>query len=201
MHTAALKEDGTVVAWGSNNSGQLTIPAGLSGVKAISVKGGYTVALKEDGTVVSWGYSNDRGQMVVPTGLSGVKAVSAGNYHTVALKKDGTIVTWGFNDYDIRKVPAGLSDVKAIAAGNLFTVALFDIPSPDDPAAPKIIISHDASAGIVQLDWPADTGLVLWQSPTMSSGSWTKIAGTEDATTYSQPTSSTQSMFFSLRPR
>jgi Ca2+-binding RTX toxin-like protein len=38
-HNLALKEDGTVVAWGYNNDGQTNIPAGLSGVTAIA--GGY----------------------------------------------------------------------------------------------------------------------------------------------------------------
>jgi hypothetical protein len=35
-HSLALKSDGTVVAWGDNDSGQATVPAGLSGVVAIA---------------------------------------------------------------------------------------------------------------------------------------------------------------------
>jgi len=34
--SVALKSDGTLVAWGSNSWGQLNVPAGLSGVTAIS---------------------------------------------------------------------------------------------------------------------------------------------------------------------
>ena len=44
--SVALKQDGTVVAWGGNGSGQTTVPAGLSGVVAIAAGWGNTVALK-----------------------------------------------------------------------------------------------------------------------------------------------------------
>ena len=81
----ALKNDGTVVAWGYNGNGQRTVPAGLSGVTAIAAGGSHTVALKNDGTVVAWGY-NDKGQTTVPAGLSGVTAIAAGGFHTVALR-------------------------------------------------------------------------------------------------------------------
>ena len=83
-HTVALKNDGTVVAWGYNDSGQTTVPAGLSGVTAIAAGGYHTVALQSDGTVVAWGLNNE-GQTTVPSGLSGVTAIAAGRYHTVAL--------------------------------------------------------------------------------------------------------------------
>jgi hypothetical protein len=85
-----------VVAWGRNNQGQTTVPAGLSGVVAIAAGGEHTVALKSDGTVVAWGY-NYAGQTTVPAGLSGVVAIAAGAWHTVALKSDGTVVAWGSN--------------------------------------------------------------------------------------------------------
>src|SRR5687767_3244865 len=49
-HSLALKQDGTVVAWG-----QTSVPAGLSNVVAVAAAADNSLALKSDGTVVGWG--------------------------------------------------------------------------------------------------------------------------------------------------
>lgn len=121
-HVLALRNDGTVAAWGLNSSGETTVPAGLTGVSAVAAGGNHSVALKSDGTVVAWG-KNDEGQATVPAGLTGVVAISAGPSHTLALKSDGTVVAWGAsNSKSI--IPAGLSDVAAITTGDFESVAL-----------------------------------------------------------------------------
>ena len=78
-HSLALKEDGTVYAWGDNSFGQLgngtnngsnypvqvLSPDGktpLKNIKMVSAGGGFSVALAEDGTVYAWG-RNDFGQL------------------------------------------------------------------------------------------------------------------------------------------
>lgn len=121
IHSAALKQDGTVVTWGDSNAP--AIPAGLSGVKAISANN-RTAALKTDGTVVVWGRtSSDRS--AVPEGLANVTAVSEGYGHRLALKSDGTVVAWGTeNTYSQLTVPAGLTGVKSISAGYYHNLAL-----------------------------------------------------------------------------
>jgi alpha-tubulin suppressor-like RCC1 family protein len=43
-HIVALKNDGTVVAWGDNSSGETAVPVGLSGVTSISAGDSYSVA-------------------------------------------------------------------------------------------------------------------------------------------------------------
>ena len=122
-HSVGLKSDGTVTAWGYDYYGETDVPAGLTGVTAVSAGAYHTVALKNDGTVVAWGWNN-YGQTTVPAGLTGVTAIAAGAYHTVALKSDGTVVAWGYNDEGQSIVPAGLTGVMAIAAGAYHTMAL-----------------------------------------------------------------------------
>jgi alpha-tubulin suppressor-like RCC1 family protein len=101
-HIVALKNDGTVVAWGRDFEGQTNVPTGLTNVKAIAAGFAHTVALKTDGTVVAWGCirpfaSGDvnYGQCAVPAGLTNVAAIATGAFHTVALKTDGSVVSWG----------------------------------------------------------------------------------------------------------
>ena len=116
-HTLALKEDGTVIAFGDNQFGQCNIPEGLTNIKMVSAGYGHSVALKEDGTLVVWG-DNTYGQCNIPKGLTNVKAISAGYNHTTALIEDGAVVIWG--DINIPK----LINVKAISSGDRLTVVL-----------------------------------------------------------------------------
>lgn len=77
MHVVALKNDGTLYAWGENTYGQtgngsyslcVTIPTevGLSNVVSVSGGGFHVVVAKSDGTVWSWG-KNEDGQLGIGT--------------------------------------------------------------------------------------------------------------------------------------
>jgi alpha-tubulin suppressor-like RCC1 family protein len=67
-HAVAMKTDGTVWAWGSNNNGQLGNGTTTGSVTPVQV-----------------------------SGISGVAAVAAGYFDSVALKIDSTVWTWGSN--------------------------------------------------------------------------------------------------------
>lgn len=119
-HSLALKNNGTVWAWGNNVNGQLgngtnttsNIPvqvSGLSGIIAIACGHNWdlSLALKNDGTVWTWG-DNTVGQLgngtttdsnipVQVSGLTGVVAIAGGSGHALALKNDGTVWAWGWN--------------------------------------------------------------------------------------------------------
>jgi alpha-tubulin suppressor-like RCC1 family protein len=119
-HSLALLSDGTVMAWGGNESGQLgdggtaesDVPVrvpGLSEVTAIAAGNEYSLALLSDGTVMAWG-TNDQGQLgdgklassdvpVAVSGLSGVTAIAAGGEHALALLSDGTAMAWGNDEF------------------------------------------------------------------------------------------------------
>jgi alpha-tubulin suppressor-like RCC1 family protein len=119
-----LKSDGTVWAWGYNNTKQLgdltttnrstPIQVPISNVKDLAIhgystsNGTYTVvALKNDGTVWVWGEGQFccgpiSGEISQIVGLSEVVDIAAGDLTAFALKSDGTLYSWGSNNFGTR---------------------------------------------------------------------------------------------------
>jgi alpha-tubulin suppressor-like RCC1 family protein len=117
----AVREDGTVWAWGYNPTGELPpgehgvgtlYPIQITGLEDMVAVSGYyrtILALKADGTVWAWGYNgfgqigdgttDDRWTPVQVPGLSNVIAIETGQDHCLALKDDGTVWAWGGNQY------------------------------------------------------------------------------------------------------
>jgi alpha-tubulin suppressor-like RCC1 family protein len=120
-HGLKVNPDGTVSAWGENESGQLgdgtrlrkvspVQVVGLTNVIAVSAGASHSLALRGDGTVWAWG-ANDGWQLgqsaitssVVPIqvqGLTNVVALVTGG-GTFALRADGTVWGWGTNHYGL----------------------------------------------------------------------------------------------------
>jgi len=115
----AIKTDGTLWTWGTNNQGQLGVGNTISISSPTQVgtltewaevnvgKLGMGLAVKTDGTLWIWG-SNSQGQLGLGNTISCSSPVqvgalttwlkpSGGAYFSGAIKTDGTLWTWGNN--------------------------------------------------------------------------------------------------------
>ncbi len=111
-HTVALKNDGTVVAAGKNDSGCCDVSA-WNGIIAVAAGNGQTIGLKADHTVVAAGGKN----LSQLSEWTDIVAVAAGLAGTFGLKIDGTVAyteayEGQFDEYDI----GSWSDVVEISA-------------------------------------------------------------------------------------
>jgi len=117
-HALGLRSNGTLVAWGNNDRGQLgdgmtttnrSFPAAVTGLtNVVAVAGGanHSLAVLTDGTVMAWG-SNINGQLgnqgpfnptpAAVNGITNAVAVAAVANTSYALLADGSVVAWGRN--------------------------------------------------------------------------------------------------------
>jgi uncharacterized repeat protein (TIGR01451 family) len=125
----ALKNDGTVWGFGSNNDGQLG----------------------QDPSIEYPPYLRDYiGPLQIP-GLTAARVIASGDALQSALRSDGTVAGWGLaahncptgcGEYWLPSPLAGLANVQAIAVGDDFRLAI--IPTTDLPAAPDLVITQIA---------------------------------------------------------
>ena len=115
-HTIALKNDGSLWAWGQNNNGQLGDSTFINQNRPTRVgnsldwfhiyAGGFSsFAIKKDGSLYGWGqnYSFQLGDLSIldrntPRKIGSStnwKKISSGHTHTLAIKTDGTLWAWG----------------------------------------------------------------------------------------------------------
>ncbi len=153
-----------IFAWGSNISGETTIPStGMNDVVQISAGGSFALALRGNGTVAAWGL-NTSGQTTVPPGLTNVVSVAAGGSHSLALTAGGTITAWGSNASGQVTVPPGLSSVIAVAAGANHSLALTSngtVVAWGDDANGQATVPEAALSGVTAIAAGANFSLAL----------------------------------------
>lgn len=121
-HSLAIRQDGSIVAWGRNDQGQLDVPEPNEGWTAVAAGGysgltnlGWSVGIRGD-SLVAWGYPT---YTQVPQPNSGFVSVVANETHTLALRRDGSIAAFGDGWAHQCEVPEPNEGFTAIAAGGL----------------------------------------------------------------------------------
>src|SRR5262249_22208850 len=113
----ALRDDGAVLAWGGNASGQIgdgtqverraAVRALVGNIGAVAAGESHGLAVATDGQVWTWGV-NALGDGSVspprptPAALpvpTSVVAAGSGGSHAIAITSDGQVWTWGLNAY------------------------------------------------------------------------------------------------------
>ncbi|NCD25959.1 MAG: alpha/beta fold hydrolase, partial [Deltaproteobacteria bacterium] len=123
-HALAVRPDGTIAAWGANDSGQLNFPVHATNIVSVSAGLKYSLAVTRDKRVIGWGSS--MGAMPVPNSATNVIQVAAGQFHCLALHSDGRVSAWGgiFTGEPETIVPANAWPAQAVAAGSTFSMSL-----------------------------------------------------------------------------
>lgn len=114
---AALKNDGSVIAWGNPNYGGDSGSLDLNGIAEIYSNRMAFAAKKQDGSIVTWGHPEHGGDSSGVIGLDNVKYVVSTGLAFAALKEDGTVISWGHELFGgSTEVSAQLKNVTSLVA-------------------------------------------------------------------------------------
>lgn len=146
-HGLAIREDGTVAAWGDDNVGQVAGPGRDwgDGIKAVAAGKEFSLGLYEDRRViVSGNPKNVDGVSLrideIPETIQGnVTSIAAGPYHAMALDSNGCVWVWGAwkDQDDIPDIP----DIPPSAPKRLPRAAYGNVTN----------VPESAQSGVVQI--------------------------------------------------
>ena len=126
--TCGLRGDGSVVCWGSNEWGQLSVPEDER-FTAIEAGGLHACGLRSNGTTVCWGYhfnfdEDERPSEYVypqpfPPGDEKFEAISANGIGTCGIHADGSVKCWEVPTIGrlVESSPFGAEQVEQVSAG------------------------------------------------------------------------------------
>ena len=195
-----LLQDGTVLAWGRNFSGELgtgeaprmeagvkgtqvEVPVtrpqpipGLTDVVAIAAGGQHALAVKRDGTVWAWGKNRD-GQL----GLGKAGEGSRVPVQVPGIRNAVSVAAEGWHSYAV------LADGRVLAWGDQlwFDQKLSNVSSPKPIPVPGVEHAVAVRAGSPTLALLKDGGVMAWGNGYLGNG--VKRQGTYAASTMPQP--------------
>jgi alpha-tubulin suppressor-like RCC1 family protein len=120
---AALKADGSLIAWGDGASGGTGAPSGTGFTQVVS-SGSAFAALKSDGSISAWG-SSLTGGTGAPTGTGFVQVFSNGKAFA-ALDVLGGITAWGDSSAGGTGAPTGIGFTKIFSNSGAFVATKAD---------------------------------------------------------------------------
>jgi alpha-tubulin suppressor-like RCC1 family protein len=208
-HGLGLRTDGSLLSWGNDFFGQVTLPTLEPGFVDIAAGDEFSLALRYDGTLFAWG--NDyAGQTNVPPGATNIIAISAGRAHAMALRQDGRLFVWGATNSGQGLIPSEFTFVSAIGCGDAHNLALLgsgELRLTRQPRTqtvhagrPAVLSVSASAAGPVYYQWQlngsdiqgaSNSWLLLTNIQPESAGTYTVIVTGTNSSVMSAPASMT----------